>query len=229
VLPRGSVPERHRTPSIPGQSFLWHWKLLPLWGTGRESHRPAACQRSAVAGSPTRVLLPEARPALGSSLQRVSSRHGPSSVPGIARDSGQKELGAKQNAGERAVPGGALMVAGCQSCPGWWDQKEVLNSFSSPGVTGVQRSLASEPCQAVGPWLGQSWRCPGSSPPTSLRRCRYLAVQLSPAIPVFAAVLFLFAMATLLRTSFSDPGVIPRALPDEAAFIEMEIGERGAG
>ncbi|NWX30542.1 ZDHC9 Palmitoyltransferase, partial [Notiomystis cincta] len=55
------------------------------------------------------------------------------------------------------------------------------------------------------------------------RRCRYLAVQLSPAIPVFAAVLFLFAMATLLRTSFSDPGVIPRALPDEAAFIEMEI------
>lgn len=35
-------------------------------------------------------------------------------------------------------------------------------------------------------------------------------------------------MATLLRTSFSDPGVIPRALPDEAAFIEMEIGECGA-
>uniref|UniRef100_A0A8C5PPI9 Palmitoyltransferase n=1 Tax=Leptobrachium leishanense TaxID=445787 RepID=A0A8C5PPI9_9ANUR len=53
--------------------------------------------------------------------------------------------------------------------------------------------------------------------------CRYLAVHLSPAIPVFAAVLFLFSMATLLRTSFSDPGVIPRALPDEAAFIEMEI------
>ncbi|XP_065412407.1 palmitoyltransferase ZDHHC9 isoform X2 [Chrysemys picta bellii] len=53
--------------------------------------------------------------------------------------------------------------------------------------------------------------------------CRYLAVQLSPAIPVFAVVLFLFAMAMLLRTSFSDPGVIPRALPDEAAFIEMEI------
>ncbi|XP_029463273.1 palmitoyltransferase ZDHHC9 [Rhinatrema bivittatum] len=53
--------------------------------------------------------------------------------------------------------------------------------------------------------------------------CRYLAVHLSPAIPVFAVVLFLFALATLLRTSFSDPGVIPRALPDEAAFIEMEI------
>uniref|UniRef100_F7BI21 Palmitoyltransferase n=1 Tax=Equus caballus TaxID=9796 RepID=F7BI21_HORSE len=58
--------------------------------------------------------------------------------------------------------------------------------------------------------------------------CRYLAVQLSPAIPVFAAMLFLFSMATLLRTSFSDPGVIPRALPDEAAFIEMEIATNGA-
>ncbi|XP_024918705.1 palmitoyltransferase ZDHHC9 isoform X2 [Cynoglossus semilaevis] len=27
----------------------------------------------------------------------------------------------------------------------------------------------------------------------------------------------------LLRTSFSDPGVLPRALPEEASFIEMEI------
>lgn len=50
-------------------------------------------------------------------------------------------------------------------------------------------------------------------------------MHLSPAIPVFAAVLFLFVIAMLLRTSFSDPGVLPRALPDEAAFIEMEIGE----
>ncbi|RXM91914.1 Palmitoyltransferase ZDHHC9 [Acipenser ruthenus] len=54
-------------------------------------------------------------------------------------------------------------------------------------------------------------------------QCPYLAVHLSPAIPVFAIVLFFFVMATLLRTSFSDPGVLPRALPDEATFIEMEI------
>ncbi|MBN3323786.1 ZDHC9 Palmitoyltransferase, partial [Atractosteus spatula] len=53
--------------------------------------------------------------------------------------------------------------------------------------------------------------------------CPYLAVHLSPAIPVFAVVLFLFVMAMLLRTSFSDPGVLPRALPAEATFIEMEI------
>ncbi|XP_061896124.1 palmitoyltransferase ZDHHC9 isoform X1 [Entelurus aequoreus] len=53
--------------------------------------------------------------------------------------------------------------------------------------------------------------------------CPYLAVHLSPAIPVFAVVLFLFVIAMLLRTSFSDPGVLPRALPEEATFIEMEI------
>ncbi|KAK3535741.1 hypothetical protein QTP70_020971 [Hemibagrus guttatus] len=53
--------------------------------------------------------------------------------------------------------------------------------------------------------------------------CPYLAVHLSAAIPVFGVVLFLFVMAMLLRTSFSDPGVLPRALPEEANFIEMEI------
>ncbi|AWP11865.1 putative palmitoyltransferase ZDHHC9-like isoform 2 [Scophthalmus maximus] len=53
--------------------------------------------------------------------------------------------------------------------------------------------------------------------------CPYLAVHLSPTIPVFAIVLFLFVLAMLLRTSFSDPGVLPRALQEEATFIEMEI------
>ncbi|KAJ8401762.1 hypothetical protein AAFF_G00377330 [Aldrovandia affinis] len=53
--------------------------------------------------------------------------------------------------------------------------------------------------------------------------CPYLAINLSPAIPVVAVVLFLFVVAMLLRTSFSDPGVLPRALPEEATFIEMEI------
>lgn len=53
--------------------------------------------------------------------------------------------------------------------------------------------------------------------------CPYLAIHLSPAIPVFAVLLFLFVIAMLLRTSFSDPGVLPRALPEEATFIEMEI------
>ena len=55
--------------------------------------------------------------------------------------------------------------------------------------------------------------------------CRYLAVNLTPAIPVVGAILFIFVMSTLFRTSFSDPGVIPRATPDEAADIERQIGE----
>lgn len=32
-------------------------------------------------------------------------------------------------------------------------------------------------------------------------------------------------MSSLLRTSFTDPGIIPRASHDEAAYIEKQIGE----
>ncbi|KAF6117042.1 hypothetical protein HJG60_020569 [Phyllostomus discolor] len=53
--------------------------------------------------------------------------------------------------------------------------------------------------------------------------CPYLAVKLTPAIPVVGGILFFFVMGTLLRTSFSDPGVLPRATPDEAADLERQI------
>uniref|UniRef100_A0A224XEW3 Palmitoyltransferase n=1 Tax=Panstrongylus lignarius TaxID=156445 RepID=A0A224XEW3_9HEMI len=53
--------------------------------------------------------------------------------------------------------------------------------------------------------------------------CPFLAIRITPAIPVVGAVLFIFVMSSLLRTSFSDPGVIPRATPDEAAYIEKQI------
>lgn len=49
-------------------------------------------------------------------------------------------------------------------------------------------------------------------------------MRITPAIPVVGAVLFIFVMSSLLRTSFSDPGIIPRATPDEAAYIEKQIG-----
>lgn len=58
--------------------------------------------------------------------------------------------------------------------------------------------------------------------PTS---CPFLALQLTPAIPVIGGALFLFVLGTLLRTSFSDPGVLPRATPDEAADLERQIGK----
>ena len=54
--------------------------------------------------------------------------------------------------------------------------------------------------------------------------CPYLALNVSPAIPVADGLIFFFVMATLLRTTFSDPGMIPRATPDEAADIERQIG-----
>ncbi|KAK4004344.1 palmitoyltransferase ZDHHC18-B isoform X1 [Daphnia magna] len=53
--------------------------------------------------------------------------------------------------------------------------------------------------------------------------CPFLAVKITPAIPAVGGLLFTFVLATLFRTSFSDPGVIPRATPDEAADIEKQI------
>ncbi|XP_032440407.1 probable palmitoyltransferase ZDHHC14 [Xiphophorus hellerii] len=53
--------------------------------------------------------------------------------------------------------------------------------------------------------------------------CPYLASNLSPAIPAVGAVLFVFVMGMLFRASFSDPGVLPRATPDEAADLERQI------
>lgn len=61
------------------------------------------------------------------------------------------------------------------------------------------------------------------SHPTS---CRFLAEQLTPIIPVTGGALFLFVLGTLLRTSFSDPGVLPRATPEEAADLERQIGKK---
>ncbi|XP_015438454.1 PREDICTED: palmitoyltransferase ZDHHC18 [Dufourea novaeangliae] len=53
--------------------------------------------------------------------------------------------------------------------------------------------------------------------------CPFLTVHITPAIPVIGGLLFIFVMSALFRTSFSDPGVIPRATPDEAAYIEKQI------
>lgn len=57
--------------------------------------------------------------------------------------------------------------------------------------------------------------------------CPFLATQLSITIPIVGGVLFLFVMVTLLRTSFSDPGIIPRATEQEALDIEKQIGGWG--
>ncbi|XP_010881024.1 probable palmitoyltransferase ZDHHC14 isoform X3 [Esox lucius] len=63
--------------------------------------------------------------------------------------------------------------------------------------------------------------------------CPFLASNLTPAIPVIGGVLFLFVLGMLLRASFSDPGVLPRATPDEAADLERQMdaanGSSGPG
>lgn len=59
-----------------------------------------------------------------------------------------------------------------------------------------------------------------------LLSCPFLAEHLTPVIPVVGGVLFVFVLGTLLRTSFSDPGVLPRATPDEAADLERQIGKK---
>lgn len=54
----------------------------------------------------------------------------------------------------------------------------------------------------------------------------YLFDNVSPAVPFVAAWLFIFVMSTLLRTAFSDPGIVPRASAEEAAYIEKTLGEK---
>ncbi|MCJ8728120.1 hypothetical protein PDJAM_G00000610 [Pangasius djambal] len=58
--------------------------------------------------------------------------------------------------------------------------------------------------------------------------CPFLVAHLTVCIPVIAGVLFLFVIITLLRTSFTDPGILPRALPEEAADIERQIDNCGS-
>ncbi|XP_076042836.1 palmitoyltransferase app isoform X3 [Oratosquilla oratoria] len=53
--------------------------------------------------------------------------------------------------------------------------------------------------------------------------CSFLAKKLTPAIPVVGGLLFIFVMSTLFHTSFTDPGIIPRATSDEALYTEKQI------
>ncbi|XP_069751566.1 palmitoyltransferase ZDHHC18a isoform X3 [Narcine bancroftii] len=57
--------------------------------------------------------------------------------------------------------------------------------------------------------------------------CPYLTENLTLAIPIIAGLLFVFVISTLLHTSFTDPGILPRATPDEAASLEKQIDNSG--
>lgn len=53
--------------------------------------------------------------------------------------------------------------------------------------------------------------------------CPYLSRRVTPVIPIISGVLFLFVIGSLFKTSFTDPGIIPRATADEAAYIEKQV------
>lgn len=57
--------------------------------------------------------------------------------------------------------------------------------------------------------------------------CPFLAARVSAWIPGIGAALFVFTLSSLLRTSLSDPGIIPRASALEAAYIEQQISVPG--
>ncbi|XP_068603706.1 palmitoyltransferase ZDHHC18-B [Brachionichthys hirsutus] len=58
--------------------------------------------------------------------------------------------------------------------------------------------------------------------------CPFLVRHLTGCIPAIGGGLFVFVVVTLLQTSFSDPGILPRATPDEAADIEKQIDNTGS-
>ncbi|XP_020308864.1 palmitoyltransferase ZDHHC18 isoform X1 [Oncorhynchus kisutch] len=58
--------------------------------------------------------------------------------------------------------------------------------------------------------------------------CPFLVTHLTVCIPVIGGVLFVFVVTSLLQTSFTDPGILPRTLPDEAADIEKQIDTSGS-
>ncbi|KAM9737553.1 palmitoyltransferase ZDHHC18-B isoform 2-T2 [Menidia menidia] len=57
--------------------------------------------------------------------------------------------------------------------------------------------------------------------------CPFLVKHLTGCIPAIGGILFVFVVITLLQTSFTDPGILPRATPDEAADIERQIDNTG--
>jgi palmitoyltransferase ZDHHC9/14/18 len=50
--------------------------------------------------------------------------------------------------------------------------------------------------------------------------CPYLTTRLSPAVPVFAGIIFLSVIVFIFRTACSDPGILPRATADEVLYLE---------
>ncbi|RCH91145.1 Palmitoyltransferase zdhhc14, partial [Rhizopus stolonifer] len=53
--------------------------------------------------------------------------------------------------------------------------------------------------------------------------CPWLWYQISPAIPIIFAYLLILALASMLKTSWTDPGILPRDL-DKSALPQETYG-----
>ncbi|KAK3581659.1 hypothetical protein CHS0354_033418 [Potamilus streckersoni] len=52
--------------------------------------------------------------------------------------------------------------------------------------------------------------------------CPYLAIKVSPAIPAFGGLFYVFLLCILFKTSCTDPGFLPRPTTDEIKFIAQQ-------
>uniref|UniRef100_A0A096MDS5 Palmitoyltransferase n=1 Tax=Poecilia formosa TaxID=48698 RepID=A0A096MDS5_POEFO len=59
------------------------------------------------------------------------------------------------------------------------------------------------------------------------KSCYSLCDHMVETLVKVGGVLFVFVLITLLQTSFTDPGILPRATPEEAADIERQIDDTG--
>ncbi|MXQ97585.1 hypothetical protein E5288_WYG019160 [Bos mutus] len=66
-------------------------------------------------------------------------------------------------------------------------------------------ALAMQVCGHFLPWF----------PDWDMARCPWLTRAVSPAVPVYNGILFLFVLANFSMATFMDPGVFPRADEDE--------------
>ncbi|GAU97870.1 hypothetical protein RvY_09096 [Ramazzottius varieornatus] len=53
--------------------------------------------------------------------------------------------------------------------------------------------------------------------------CPYLVANVSIAFPIVGGILFAFTFSTLMKTAFTDPGIMPRSLHDEQEFWDSRL------
>nr|XP_036849240.1 palmitoyltransferase ZDHHC8 isoform X3 [Manis javanica] len=149
---------------------------------------PGLCARSGRGPSPlpSRPRLPRSQPRPQSTLS--GSAGGWGFLREVGLPTALSRAGAAPGDSPRSGPGEAEGL----SCPGF--------------------HTGSQACS-----LGRDAEGPTSCPPRGPRaeRCPWLTRAVSPAVPVYNGIIFLFVLANFSMATFMDPGVFPRADEDE--------------